>query len=303
MKQTAVAIGTFDGVHRGHQRILAETRNLAAARGLESVAYTFDGPPRSFAGPEPVSLLLPPDAKRALLESWVDRVECASFPSVRDLEPAAFVDQVLVEHLASRLVVVGASFRFGRDRSGDATWLGTFAAGRGVDVRVLPPLYVAGAPVSSTRIREFLRAGDVEAAAELLGRPPVLLGVVEAGDRIGRTLGFPTANLRMDPRVLVPGAGIYLAHAFRAGAASHALVYVGTRPTLLASVLRCEVHLLTPPEGDLHGTALEVRLLRRLRDDRRFPDLDALRHQMAEDLDQARMLAVSFPLPPRPPAG
>ncbi|MGD9675948.1 MAG: riboflavin biosynthesis protein RibF [Candidatus Bipolaricaulia bacterium] len=303
MKQTAVAIGTFDGVHRGHQRILAETRNLAAAGGLESVAYTFDGPPRSFDGPKPVSLLLPPEVKRALLQSWVDRVECASFPAVRDLEPTAFVDQVLVGELASRLVVVGASFRFGRDRSGDAAWLAAFAAPRGVDVRVLPPLEVAGAPVSSTRIRQLLRAGDVEAAAELLGRPPVLLGVVESGDRIGRTLGFPTANLRTDPRVLVPGAGIYLAHAFRAGAASYALVYVGTRPTLSTSELRCEVHLLTPPEDDLRGAEFEVHLLRRLRDDRRFANLQALKLQMQDDLDQARALAAFFPLPTRPPAG
>jgi riboflavin kinase/FMN adenylyltransferase len=300
---TAVAIGTFDGVHRGHQLILAETGRLADADGLESVAYTFESPPRSFGESGAPSLLLPPDIKRGLLAAWVDRVVAASFPSVRDLEPAAFVDRVLIGELACRLVVVGASFRFGRERRGDSAGLASCGAERGVRVRVLPPLEVAGAPVSSTRIRALLRAGEVERAAELLGRPPMLLGTVQPGDRIGRTLGFPTANLSMDTRVVLPAAGIYFAHALGAVPPSHALVYVGTRPTVSGAESRCEVHLLTPPDRELYGLSLEIHLLRRIREDRRFPSLDALRAQMQDDLAQARSLEASFPIPAPPAAG
>ena len=303
MRQTAVAIGTFDGVHRGHQRILAETKRLATANGLQSVAYTFDGPPRSFGGGNEGLLLLPPETKQELLLSWVDRVESASFPTVRNLEPAAFVDHVLVRELASRRVVVGASFRFGRDRRGDSNSLLGLAASRGMSVHVLPELEIHGTPVSSTRIRDRLRSGDVESAAELLGRPPMILGVVGLGDRIGRTLGFPTANLKTDPRVLIPAPGIYFAHALRAVAPSHALVYIGTRPTLPAGELRCEVHLLTPPDRELYGQSLEVQLLHRIREDRRFPTLDALRDQIADDVDRARALAAGFPIPKGPATG
>lgn len=302
MKGTAVAIGTFDGVHRGHQLILAETRRLADADGLESVAYTFESPPRSFGESGAPSLLLPPGVKRSLLATWVDRVVAASFPSVRDLESAAFVDRVLIGELACRLVVVGGSFRFGRERRGDSAWLATYGAERGIRVRVYPPVEIAGSPVSSTRIRAHLRTGDVEHAAELLGRPPMLLGTVQPGDRIGRTLGFPTANLSIDTRVLLPSAGIYFAHALGPVPPSHALVYIGTRPTVSGVEPRCEVHLLTPPDRELYGLSLEIHVLRRIREDRRFPSLDALRAQMQDDLAHARRLQAAFPIPV-PPAG
>ncbi|MDD5263681.1 MAG: riboflavin biosynthesis protein RibF [Candidatus Bipolaricaulis sp.] len=303
MEGTAVAIGTFDGVHRGHQAILAETRRLANADGFESVAYTFESPPRSFGETGVPSLLLPPDVKRNLLATWVDRVVSASFLSVRDLEPAAFVDRVLIGQLLCRLVVVGTSFRFGRERRGDSAWFASHGPERGLRVRVLPPTDVAGAPVSSTRIRALLRSGEVERAAELLGRPPMLLGPVQPGDRIGRTLGFPTANLSMDTRVLLPAAGIYFAHALGAVRPSHALVYIGNRPTVSGAEPRCEVHLLTPPDRELYGLSLEIHLLRRIREDRAFPSLDALRAQMQDDLAQARSLAASFPVPVPPAAG
>ncbi|MCX6094570.1 MAG: riboflavin biosynthesis protein RibF [Candidatus Bipolaricaulota bacterium] len=303
MKGTAIAIGTFDGVHRGHQLILAETRGLAAANGLESVAYTFESPPRLFRESGGPSLLLPPGVKRRLLASWVDRVVAASFPAVRDLEPDAFVDRVLIGELACRLVVVGSSFRFGRERRGDSAGLAAYGTERGVHVHVTPPLEIAGAPVSSTRIRAHLQAGEIERAAELLGRPPMLLGTVQPGDRIGRTLGFPTANLSVDTHVMLPAAGIYFAHALGAVVPSHALVYIGTRPTLSGVEPRCEVHLLTAPDRELYGLSLEIHLLRRIREDRRFPSLDALRAQMQNDLAHARGLEASFPIPIPPAAG
>ncbi|MEN6368491.1 MAG: riboflavin biosynthesis protein RibF [Thermotogota bacterium] len=303
MRGTAIAIGTFDGVHRGHQLILAETRRIADADGLTSVAYTFESPPRSFDEAGAPLLLLPPGVKHRLLASWVERVVAASFLSVRHLEPAAFVDRVLIGELACRLVVVGASFRFGRERRGDSAGLAAYGTERDLRVHVIPPLEIAGAPVSSTRIRAHLQAGEIERAAELLGRPPILLGTVRPGDRIGRTLGFPTANLYVDPRVMLPSAGIYFAHAFGAVPPSHALVYVGTRPTMSGVEPRCEVYLLTPPDRGLYGLSLEVHLLRRIREDRRFPDLDALRAQMQDDLTLARALEATFPIPVPPAAG
>ena len=303
MKGTAVAIGTFDGVHRGHQAILVEAARLAEEHHLESVAYAFDDPPRSLVAETAPSLLLPPDAKRRLLASWVDRVEAASFQAVRHLEPADFVDRILLGALACRWVVVGTTFRFGRGRRGHPAWLTEYGAARQVSVCVLPPTEIGGAPVSSTRIRAALRAGHVEEAAELLGRPPLLFGIVESGDRIGRTLGFPTANLAVDPRIVLPAAGVYLAHAFGDVAPCHALVYVGTRPTLSGTALRCEAHLLEPPARELYGSSLEVSLLRKIRGDRKFADLAALRAQMTDDRDAARRLADAFPVPASPPAG
>jgi riboflavin kinase / FMN adenylyltransferase len=295
MGQDVVAIGTFDGVHIGHQRVLAAARRRADEVGGRCVAYTFDSPPRTLLGDEDARLLLPPSTKRRLLTAWADRVVEAPFLELRDLGPLDFVRDVLARDLGASAVVVGESFRFGRDRSADVRALADLASESGIGLVVVPPLLVGGAAVSSTRIRDLLALGDVAEARDLLGRPPLVRGDVVAGDAIGRTLGFPTANLLLDPRVLVPGDGVYLSRAYSDGIRSVALTYCGHRPTLGGTATRCEVHLLNAPDRDLRGATFEVHLYAFLRPDRAFPTLEALRERMEADLRQARRDASLYP--------
>ncbi len=290
-----VTIGTFDGVHRGHQSVLAAARRATALHGGRCVAYTFDVPPRAVTGGGDAQLLLLPSTKRILLGAWVDRVIEAPFLEVRDRSPRAFARDVLIDELAARAVVVGESFRFGVGRSGDVGLLASLAAEMGFDLVVVPPLILGTEAVSSTRIRGLLQAGDVEEATALLGRPPLLRGDVVPGDGIGRTLGFPTANLRLDPRVLVPRHGVYFSRAYAGGIRSLALTYVGRRPTLADSSIRCEVHLLDAPSRELRGETIEVHLYQLLRPDRAFATLAALTDQMCLDLQAARRAAPARP--------
>jgi len=294
---TIVTIGTFDGIHLGHQAILDAVRTRAEATGLDSVAYTFDRPPRSFIEEhgKPI-LLLPLSAKHTILCRAVDRTTRASFPEVRGLSPEGFFRKVLISRLNVRELVVGDGFRFGNSRGGTVAALREMSEQSHVDVHVVPPVTTEGRTVSSTLIRSHVAAGAIEQAGLLLGRPPLLIGEVIRGDRIGRRLGYPTANLAIDAEILLPGAGVYCAHAFFAGARSHALLYVGSRPTFQLTGLRCEVYLLRPPEQDLCGQQMEVHVLQRIRGDRAFPTADALSQQIDRDVDRAMDLAAQHPL-------
>jgi len=305
-----VSIGTFDGIHLGHQAILAEVRCQAERRRVTSVAYAFGLPPRLQAEEDPGrSLLLPESVKVRTLLRTVERVVRASFPEVRNLSPAEFAKEILGEQLHAESVVVGPSFRFGAQRAGDPQTLRSLGERHGFSATVVPPVLIGGNPVNSTRIRSLLSGGDVAGAARLLGRPPVLIGDVAFGDRVGRTLGYPTANLAVDPYVLLPGHGVYVVRALIGDSSNSssrsALLYVGTRPTLGTErgELRCEVHLLTPPEGDLYGERIEVHLLERLRGDRTFASLEDLRLQMEQDADRASEILTRFPEPSAPISG
>lgn len=192
---------------------------------------------------------------------------------------------------------------------GDPETLQALGKRHGFSVTVVPPVLVGGDPVNSTRIRSLLSAGDVAGAAALLGRPPVLIGDVALGDRVGRTLGYPTANLAVDPYVLLPGHGVYVVRAFIGDSSDSGsrsgLLYLGTRPTLgtKGGELRCEVHLLTPPEGDLYSERIEVHLLERLRGDLTFACFEDLRLQIEQDADRASGILTRFLEPSAPISG
>jgi riboflavin kinase/FMN adenylyltransferase len=219
----------------------------------------------------------------------------ASLDEVRELEAPSFVRDVLIGELGAGIVVVGESFRFGHRRTGDVSTLARLLAPQGLELFVVPPVCVGNAPVSSTRIRSLLQSGDVAQATQLLSRPPILLGRVVPADGIGRTLGFPTANLALDPRVLLPRHGVYISRAFTGGARSLALTYVGSRPTLQGSPVRCEVHWLAAPPRSLTDETLEVHLLALLRRDTAFASLSDLRQQMDRDLETATRAADAYP--------
>ena len=270
-KQRAVAVGTFDGVHLGHRRVL----DAVEAAGLVSTVVTFDPHPRVALGYE-VELLATLERRLELLEqAGIEETLVVEFDlDVARLEPEEFVEAVL-RPIGAEVVVAGVNFRFGRSRSGDLGLLG----GLGFDVRAVP--LVEG--VSSSRVRELLRAGEVERAARLLGRPAEVEGTVVAGDARGGTLGFPTANLRPDPLLLVPAFGIY------AGAAEEgrAAISIGTNPHYGGEERRIEAFLLDF-EGDLYGRRLVLQLWRRLRDERVFESEDALVAQIAKDVEETR---------------
>jgi len=286
---TVVSIGTFDGVHKGHQAILTEVGRQAKARQLKSVAYAFEIPPRWTAEREPFRfLLLPRPLKTRFLKEYVDRVLSVSLSQVRDLSPETFANHILGNELNAAVVVVGTGFRFGRHREGDVERLREIGQRLGISVVSVLPIEEEGIPVSSTWIRRALRGGYIDQATRLLGRPPILLGEVSPGDHVGRTLGYPTANLVVEEQILLPAVGIYLTHVFYLGRQSEGLLYVGSRPTLGGGELRCEIHLLTNPDQDLYGELMEIQLLERLREDRTFPSLTGLRRQIERDIAEAK---------------
>jgi riboflavin kinase/FMN adenylyltransferase len=270
-RSRAVALGTFDGVHRGHRRVL----EAAVAAGETSTAVTFDPHPRVALG-YGVELLTSLERRLELLdEVGLDEALVVDFDlDLAQLAPDEFAQRILLP-IGTDVVVAGANFRFGRGRSGDLELL----RGLGLDVRPVP--LVEG--VSSTRIRDLLRAGEVERAARLLGRPAEVEGTVVAGDARGGTLGFPTANLRPEAGLLVPGYGIY------AGAADgrRAAISIGTNPHYGGGERRIEAFVLDF-EGDLYGKRLRLELWERLRDERAFESEAELVGQIAKDVEATR---------------
>ena len=267
----AVAIGTFDGVHLGHRRVL----EAALAAGLTPTVVTFDPHPRIAFGYE-VELLTSLRRRLELIaEAGIDGTLVVEFDlELARLEPEEFVEQAL-RPIGTEVVVAGADFRFGRGRAGDLEVLRRL----GLDARTVP---LVGS-VTSSRIRDLLRAGEVERAAKLLGRSPEVEGTVVTGDARGGTLGFPTANLRLEPELLVPAYGIY------AGAADghRAAISIGTNPHYGGAERRVEAHLLDF-EGDLYGRRLVLELWRRLRDEQSFSSEEELVAQIGRDVDETR---------------
>jgi riboflavin kinase / FMN adenylyltransferase len=269
--ERAVAIGTFDGVHRGHRAAIEE----AIATGLHSAVVTFDPHPRRVLGYD-VELVTTLERRIELIgEIGPDELLVLEFtPELSRLEPEAFVGAVL-EPLGTRIVVAAESFRFGQGRRGDVELLRRV----GLEVRDVP--VVEG--VSSSRVRELLRAGDVVGAAALLGRPAEVEGVVVSGDQRGGTLGFPTANIAVAPGLLVPAHGIYAGEA----GGHRTAASIGVNPHYGGTERRIEAFLLDF-EGDLHGEKLRLELWRRLRDERAFASEDDLVRQIAADVEAAR---------------
>jgi riboflavin kinase/FMN adenylyltransferase len=269
--ERAIAIGTFDGVHRGHRAVV----DAARTTGLRSTVLTFHPHPRTVFGYE-IHLLTPVERRLELLqELGPDDVLVVNFtPELSQLTPAEFVDRVL-RPIGTQVVVAGEDFRFGRGRAGDLELLERL----GFETHPVP--MVEG--VSSSAIREALRAGDIPTAARLLGRPPELQGSVVYGDRRGGTLGFPTANLAVAPDVLVPAYGIYAGEAL----GHRAAVSIGVNPHYGGVERRIEAFLLDF-EGDLYGTWVRLTLWRHLRDERAFESEDELVAQIARDVEDAR---------------
>jgi riboflavin kinase/FMN adenylyltransferase len=285
----SIALGTFDGVHRGHREVIATALERAAEGGMRSMVVTFDPHPLQVLSPErPTQLLTTVQTKAGLVaELGVD--ELLAIPFTPDLSRRSadwFCAEVLVGALGARNVSVGANFRFGRGAEGDADLLRSRTE---FETAVVPLVEYRGAPISSSRIRELVGAGDVSAAAELLGAPFRLDGQVVAGDARGRRLDMRTANIDPAPGLVVPGGGIYAGTGRVAGGVEvPAAISIGVRPTFEPDGdLRVEAYLIGWG-GDLYGKRLQIVFLERLRDEVKFDSAEELVRQMNADVAQVR---------------
>jgi riboflavin kinase / FMN adenylyltransferase len=294
----ALAIGNFDGVHLGHQALLAEARARATRRGGPSAVLTFTPHPARLFAPQKAPALIMSLERRLELcaEAGIDVAVVEPFTrAFAAIEADEFVRRVLAQDLAAGDLVVGYDFSFGRGRAGNVARLGELGAELGLGVAVIPPVAVDGLPCSSTRVRELCAAGEVGAAARLLGRPVEVEGRVARGAARGRTLGFPTANVIPDGELL-PKLGIYAARARvldgpQTGSAHPAALSIGRNPTFTGdgAPVSVEAHLLDY-DGDLYDRRLRLEILDHLRDEQRFDTIDALVQQIHEDVDRVRAL-------------
>lgn len=299
----AVTIGFFDGVHLGHQALIAATRRQALTLGVRTAVVTFDRHPATVVRPDTAPRLLTDLDQRLerLAEAEVDLTLVLAFDADRAQERAEdFVGEILVERLATRAVVVGADFHFGHQRRGNVDLLASLGRDLGFTVQglTLAGLGDEGTAVSSTAIRRALESGDLTAANAMLGRPHEVRGMVVQGDgRGGSELGFPTANLAVDEQLQLPAAGIYAGWYVRPdGSALPAAVSLGWRPTFARSSDRplLEAHVLDF-EGDLYGEAGAVRFAARLHDEVRFETVQALIAQIHRDVAATRTLLAPLP--------
>ena len=288
----SLAIGVFDGVHLGHQSVIGQAREAAREHGATSVVVTFDRHPNTVVAPQHVPALIYPLSKKlrviASLDAgaaWVIHFDKA----FSEISGEEFVRGLARDFKVLRAICVGETFMFGRRRSGNVALLKTMGAELGFAVHALPDVSLDGHAVSSTRIREAVRSGQFEAASRMLGRTYTLNGPVIAGARLGRQLGFPTANLNV-AGILVPPPGVYAADALVDGKSHRAAVNIGHRPTVYAAEggLCVEAHLVDF-SGDIYGQEIELTFLKKLREERKFPSAAALQQQIKRDVTAARI--------------
>jgi riboflavin kinase/FMN adenylyltransferase len=291
-QKVCLAIGFFDGVHLGHQQIIRQT--AADARQHESVALvvTFDRHPSSVVAPQraPPLIYSLPQKLRVIGSSGVDSLLLIHFDKAFSEQTGeAFIRNLARELGRIQSVCVGGNFTFGHKRGGNVALLKTLGAELHFTVHGLAAVSLDGRVVSSTRIRESIRGGQLDAASQMLGRAYSLAGQVVRGDQLGRQLGFPTANLDVAGLALPP-AGVYTIRALVRGESHRAVVNIGLRPTVAAAApeLRVEAHLLDF-HGDLYGEEMEIVFCEKLRDEQKFSSLGALKEQIARDIEEARL--------------
>ena len=290
-RKVCLAMGFFDGVHLGHQQIIRQTIADARQHNAVALVLTFDRHPNAVVAPAHVPPLIYslPQKQRTIASLGADALLLLHF----DRRLSRRTGEAFVRKLAKDLgqvhsICVGADFQFGHKRSGNVDLLKELGGKLGFVVHGVSALALDRQVVSSTRIRQTIRAGKLDAASQMLGRPYSICGEIVRGDRLGRQIGFPTCNLDVTGLVLPP-YGVYAVHAKARGRTHRAVLNIGVRPTLKAAVpqLRVEAHLLDF-HGDLYGEEMEITFVEKLRGERRFPSLDALQRQIARDVARAR---------------
>ncbi len=282
-----VCIGTFDGVHLGHQALIRRAVQRAAELEFPAVVVTFDHHPARVLAPDRC-----PPALGSLAQNLAHIAELGVAATVvlhfdaalATTRASTFLDEILVQTLHARELVIGHDFAFGKDREGTGEWVA-----ERISAETFPPFSVDGHRVSSSEIRGAVQSGDVEHAARLLGRRFSLTGVVGHGEKLGRTLGYPTANLELPATLAIPGDGVYSSMARTRFGVFPAAVSIGSRPTVGDRPRVVEAYLLEYPGDSLYGTALSLEFLARVRGQERFNDLEQLKSQMASDIQQVAL--------------
>jgi len=282
---TVVCIGSFDGIHKGHAVLFKETISLAKKLNSTPVVLSFDPHPR---------LVLFPDKSFKLLTTLEEKVKLIKLhglnhlillpftPSLAKVSPEVFVEEYLIDSLKVKGVVVGFNFRFGVNRKGDVKYLEHLGEKYGFTVKAVDPVVIDDTVVSSTMIRQFLSIGDVERANEFLGHPYLISGKVIKGAGRGRKLGFPTANLDVPKIKLIPAPGVYAVWVNLRGEKFKGALNIGTKPTFEEKELSIEVHLINF-KGELYEEFLELELIKRIRNEQKFPSPEALKEQIKKD--------------------
>ncbi len=298
--RSVVTVGSFDGVHLGHRAVLAEIARRAEASGRRSVLVTFDPHPLEIVNPPAAPALLTADAERyeALAETPVDSVLMLRFDRhLAAMDPETFVRDILVGRCAIGELVIGHDHGFGRGRTGDVAMLRALGEQLGFAVDVVDAVDAGGQPVSSSRIRRAVAGGDLATAARLLGRPYSVSGVVEVGDRRGRTIGFPTLNVPgLSPRKLLPPDGVYAVRVETGQGRFGGMMNQGPKPTFGETRRVLEAHLFDF-DGDLYGRRIRIEWMDRIRDVQRFGSIDDLKAQLARDRAQAEAMLASTRIP------
>ncbi len=290
-----ITLGKFDGVHRGHQKLIRLVHEIAEEKGWKTAAFTFDVSPQVKMGMRRSQLLMTNEERRARLEKLgLDYlVECPFTDEIKNMEPEDFVKKILAEKMQARALVVGADFHFGKKRRGDAALLRKMGEELNLEIHVEQKEQDGKRDISSTYVREELSLGHMEKVTELLGNPYSVKGEIVHGNHIGHTLGFPTINQIPESIKLLPPNGVYLSRTLVDGHEYDGISNVGTKPTVQGEkIMGIETHLLFF-SGDLYGKEARVQLLSFRRPEKKFDSLEDLKKQLDEDIREARELAVT----------
>ncbi len=281
---TAIAMGNFDGLHKGHMKLLSMLMDVSQDNGLHSVAYTFDvHPVNAIKGENTLKLIADNEYKQELLSNCnLDTLFFEKFDAVRDLSPEEFVRDILVGKLNMKVAVVGLHNHYGKNSEGDVKLLRELGQKYGFLVYMIKPLYFGDFLCSSTKIRALIENGDVEMAAELLGRPFKIKKPVVQDKMLGRTLGYPTANMIPEAGQLIPKFGVYATNTYVDGVCYKSITNVGDSPTIGDGAVRIETNIIDF-DGDVYNEKLEVEFLYKIRDQRAFQNLDELKAQLEAD--------------------
>lgn len=286
---TVTALGNFDGVHKGHQELIRRTLYFAEAADLKSAVFTFSNHPRNLMGNHPVQNIIYAEEKAAIIEKLgIDYLFNIPFTDeIRRMPPSVFIDRLLIECFQMKEGCCGFNYRFGYRAAGTPQVLMEEGLKKGFGLHVLEPYKIDGQIVSSTLIRTLIETGEVDQCARYMGRNYAIEGEVVIGNRLGRTIGFPTSNLNIDEGMVSPPNGVYITQCFYNGTCYPSITNVGKKPTIGEYRKNVETHIFNF-DRELYGRRIRVEFLKKLRDERRFDSVEALSAEIAENCVQAR---------------